>query len=57
MKDKTKLDEVEANILFTQIIKGINYSHKKGVIHRDLKLENIVFKDEKRSWIKVILLI
>lgn len=43
--------------MFSQIIKGINYSHKKGVIHRDLKPENIVLVDAEKTHIKVLNLI
>ncbi len=28
--------------------------HKKGIVHRDLKLENFVFKDENKTWVKII---
>jgi len=45
MKDHVfNMDEV-INI-FTQLLKGLSYAHKKKVIHMDLKPENILF-DEK----------
>ena len=32
--------------IFTQILEGINYAHKQGVIHRDLKPSNIIVTPE-----------
>ena len=34
--------EKESNNLFNQIIKGLEYCHNNGIIHRDVKLENII---------------
>lgn len=39
--------------LFYQIVKGIIYCHKNGVIHRDLKLENLMY-DFKNQRIVII---
>lgn len=33
---------------------GINHSHEVGVIHRDIKAENIVFKDKECKECKLI---
>jgi len=41
------IKEQRAKKLFTQIVKGISYCHKKNIFHRDIKLENIlVLKDD-----------
>ena len=41
------IKEERAKKLFTQIVKGISYCHKKNIFHRDIKLENIlVLKDD-----------
>lgn len=37
-----KKREESIAIIFTQIVSSINYLHRKSVIHRDLKLENIM---------------
>lgn len=37
-----KLEVVEADCFFKQIVRGVNYMHETGVAHRDLKPENIL---------------
>ncbi|KAI0034446.1 kinase-like domain-containing protein, partial [Vararia minispora EC-137] len=41
-KDKKKLDTEEARRFFRQIIIGLDYCHRHHIVHRDLKLENIL---------------
>jgi len=40
--DFAPLPESTVGKLFVQILQGMNHAHKKGVFHRDLKLENIM---------------
>jgi len=48
MKLHNGFDEVQTRIIFTQILNAIDYAHQNSIIHRDLKLENILLdKDAK----------
>ncbi|CAK57477.1 unnamed protein product (macronuclear) [Paramecium tetraurelia] len=48
------LNEKIARHLFIQILDAVSYMHKNNVIHRDLKLENIIFIDNNNFQIKII---
>ena len=36
------LKDSSARKLFAQLVSGVGYLHKKGIVHRDLKLENLL---------------
>ncbi len=42
VRKRKKLDEDTARVLFKQLIEGLGYIHSKGVLHRDIKLDNIL---------------
>ena len=37
-----------------QILAGLQECHGRGIIHRDLKLENVLFMDQSRKQIKIV---
>lgn len=54
LKEKGKFDEDETRSIIMQVLEALTYCHNKELIHRDLKLENIVFADKERRKIKLI---
>jgi len=42
IRKRHKLDEPVAKVLFKQIILGLQHIHSKNIVHRDIKLENIL---------------
>lgn len=44
----TKLGEDDARIIFRQISGAVHYIHKKGVVHCDLHMGNIMVNDKKQ---------
>jgi MAP/microtubule affinity-regulating kinase len=54
VKEKGHLPEEDAKIYFKQMADAIHYCHKEKLIHRDLKLENILLVDKSTKNIKVI---
>ncbi|XP_041713052.2 NUAK family SNF1-like kinase 1 [Coregonus clupeaformis] len=44
--ERRRLVETEARDIFRQITSAVHYCHKNGVVHRDLKLENILLDQD-----------
>lgn len=54
VEEKGKLDEVTARTIFLQIVNAMSFCHNRGIVHRDLKLENVLFKTQGEMLIKVV---
>ncbi|XP_026189181.1 NUAK family SNF1-like kinase 1 [Mastacembelus armatus] len=46
IQERRRLPEAEARGIFRQITSAVHYCHKNGVVHRDLKLENILLDQD-----------
>jgi 5'-AMP-activated protein kinase, catalytic alpha subunit len=57
IQQKQYLLEEEARKLFVQMLDGCAYIHKEGVVHRDIKLENILISHKKVNGVRKALLI
>ncbi|CAD8106440.1 unnamed protein product [Paramecium primaurelia] len=54
IQQKGKLSEEEARIIFRQIADAICYCHDQKLVHRDLKLENILLTSKTEKQVKII---
>lgn len=53
IREKGKMNETEAKIIFQQVLRAAQHIHSCGVVHRDIKDENIVLNRETGA-VKII---
>ncbi|SPP86130.1 testis-specific serine/threonine-protein kinase 1 [Drosophila guanche] len=46
VREKKFLDEAQSRKLFRQLISAVEYIHSKGVVHRDIKCENLLLDED-----------
>lgn len=49
MKEKKRLEEPEARMVFSQCVEAVHACHQNGIIIRDIKLKKFVFLDPERT--------
>ncbi|PIO29909.1 hypothetical protein AB205_0131770, partial [Aquarana catesbeiana] len=47
ISERQRLSDQEARRFFRQIVSAVQYCHANGIVHRDLKLENILLDENK----------
>lgn len=54
IQNKGFLGEEEARDIFHQVVSAVAYCHNQKIIHRDLKLENILKVDNESNVVKIV---
>lgn len=53
LDSKLQLNELKSSKIFAQCLSGISFLHSKNIIHRDIRLEQFLFTNKRRTKIKL----
>jgi len=54
VKESGPLSESDARIVIGDTLSALEHMHGEGIVHRDVKLENLVYESERRDKVKLI---
>ncbi len=54
VEERGRISEIETRRIIQQVVNAMHYCHIRGIVHRDLKLENVLFKQTGDLTIKVV---
>lgn len=49
-----RMKEEEASRIFSQLVSAVDFCHRKGIVHRDLKAENVLLDAEMNIKVDII---
>ena len=49
-----RLPEAKCRSVFVQLCGALHYCHRTGVVHRDIKLENLVWIDDQETRLQLV---
>lgn len=54
VEEQGRIPELDSRKIVLQIINAMSFCHNRGIVHRDLKLENVLFKSKEELIVKIV---